>query len=89
MAPKLADALEQLLGKKGEGLLAEQVRDLRVAGAQLHGHGSNYYTEPRPDGPWGQGHRTIELLSGHLFVDVLDSRIVMIEVLHRQFLKMV
>lgn len=89
IVPELAAQLEDLLEKRGEILLAKQVRDLSAAESCLHKNGSDFYTAPRPSGAFGLGHRTIELIAGHLMVDVVMDRIVLIEVLHRRFLKVV
>ena len=77
MASGLAAELERLLEKRGESLLAKQVRELCIADACLHWHGSDFYIAPRSAKPFGEGHRTTSLIAGHLVVDVVMDRIVL------------
>lgn len=46
---------------------------------------------PRPDGPWGHGHRNVTpaTATGMVILDVVDGRIRYVEVLHRDDVKSV
>ncbi|MEQ6900980.1 hypothetical protein [Nocardioides sp. YIM 152588] len=86
--PVLAGELRDALTAAREPALASQVDDLVVV--QSCGCGDDFcqsfYTAPRPRGPWGPGHRNLELAApwrGLLILDVLDDRIVYVEVLDR------
>lgn len=81
VAPNFVVTLETLLNKAGETDLAAQVGDLSIVERHFDRHGCDYYMVPRPEGSWGPGHRTLGLSPGALHVDVLDSKIVCIEVL--------
>lgn len=90
--PGLADELEQLLAGEQERRLAEQVDSLRIVALCDCGDGfcSSFYTQPRPVGAYGPGHRTVVLEpgSGLLIVDVVADQIVHVEVLYRDDIRL-
>ncbi|WP_329290806.1 hypothetical protein OIE43_30285 [Streptomyces pseudovenezuelae] len=86
--PDLVDELAALLEAEGERELAICVRDVRLVGPC--GCGDDFCqsirTVDRPRGrPFGPGHRYVPLLpsSGDLILDVVDGRIMYIEILGR------
>ncbi|MFE1840244.1 hypothetical protein [Streptomyces sviceus] len=86
--PELVDELAELLRAEGEHSLALCVRDVRlVAGC---GCGDDFCQSLRtaehpPGQPFGPGHRCVPLLParGDLILDVVDGRIMYIEILDR------
>ncbi|MEU8851554.1 hypothetical protein AB0C70_36240 [Streptomyces sp. NPDC048564] len=86
--PELVDELVQLLEEEGERELALCVWDVRVIGEC--GCGDDFCqsirTSDHPGGqPYGPGHRCVPLLpsSGDLILDVVNGRIMYIEMLGR------
>lgn len=86
--PAFADELRQLLVEKGEPELAAQVSGLRIF--DLCGCGddicSTFYTRPQPEGSFGPSLRNVRLFppdGALLILDVVDGRIVCIELLDR------
>ncbi|GAA4086938.1 hypothetical protein [Streptomyces shaanxiensis] len=86
--PELVDELAQLLEEEGERELAICVRDVRMVGEC--GCGGDFCqsirTADHPDGqPYGPGHRCVPLVpaDGMLILDVVDGRIMYIEILER------
>ncbi|WP_344634222.1 hypothetical protein [Kitasatospora cystarginea] len=86
--PDLAAELSALLEAEGEAVLAVSARDLRLVGEC--GCGDDFCqsirTAEHPRGqPYGAGHRCVPLLpsKGMLILDVVDDRIMFIEVLDR------
>ncbi|MEU8985126.1 hypothetical protein AB0C98_01305 [Streptomyces sp. NPDC048558] len=86
--PELVDELVQLLEEEGERELAICVWDVRVIGEC--GCGDDFCqsirTSDHPGGqPYGPGHRCVPLLpsSGDLILDVVNGRIMYIEMLGR------
>ncbi|MGW3201214.1 hypothetical protein ACWDBD_43050 [Streptomyces sp. NPDC001118] len=86
--PDLVNELATLLEEEGECELAISVRDVRVFGEC--GCGDDFCqsirTADHPQGqPFGPGHRCVPLLpsKGMLVLDVVDGRIMYIEVLDR------
>ncbi|WP_234439119.1 hypothetical protein [Streptomyces sp. NRRL B-3229] len=86
--PELIEELAALLEAEGERELAVCVRDVRLVGEC--GCGDDFcqsiLTAEHPRGrPYGPGHRCVPLppSSGDLILDVVDGRIVYIEVLGR------
>ena len=82
-APELAADLEALLVREGEIILAAQVQNLAIFHRSDHRHSTDFYTAPRPNGPWGPNHRTLALRLGALHVDAVCNKIVMVEVHNR------
>ena len=85
--PDLAQELERLLVAKDELALAAQVRELQIVDRCRcrDEFCSMFYVQPRPKGAYGPGHRNVSLRpeKGMLILDVVDDRIVAVEVLHR------
>jgi hypothetical protein len=86
--PDLVAELAALLAAEGEHDLAITVHDVRMVGDC--GCGDDFCrsirTSDHPPGqPYGPGHRCVPLLpeQGMLILDVVDGRIVYIEILHR------
>ncbi|CAM5700847.1 hypothetical protein BOQ63_008450 [Streptomyces viridifaciens] len=90
--PDLLHELTALLEAEGEAELAAGARDLRLVADCGCGDDfcQSFRTEPHRGGqPYGPGHRCVPLLptEGTLILDVVDSRIVYVEVLGREPLR--
>ncbi|MEV4759711.1 hypothetical protein AB0J86_32080 [Micromonospora sp. NPDC049559] len=86
--PIFAGELAAALREYGEDRLTEQVDRLRVVEACSceDDFCQSFHTAPRPDGPYGDGHRNVALdapWSGYLVLDVVHDEIVYVEVLYR------
>src|SRR5882762_2581472 len=85
--PMLALELENLLKKRGEVELAAQVPQLKVVDRCRCGDNfcSSFYTQPKPEGSYGPGHRCLDLdaAEGMLVLDVVAGTIAHVEVLNR------
>lgn len=85
--PKLAVELEQLLKKRGEPELAAQVPTLAIVDRCRCGDDfcSSFYTQPKPEGAYGPGHRSLDLDAerGMVVLDVASGLIAHVEVLNR------
>ena len=85
--PDVAAEVEGLLRLEGESSLASQLRELRIVDRCRCGDEfcATIYTVARPAGPWGPGHYTLALRPkrGYINVDILDGRIVELEILYR------
>ncbi|MFE7277689.1 hypothetical protein [Streptomyces sp. NPDC057623] len=86
--PELVDELAALLEAEGEPWLAICVRDVRLVGecGCRDDFCQSIRTTDRPPGePYGPGHRCVPLLpsSGDLILDVVNGRIMYIEILGR------
>ncbi|RFU40900.1 hypothetical protein DZF91_14750 [Actinomadura logoneensis] len=86
--PDLVAELATLLEDGGEHGLAVRVQDLRLVAECGCGDDfcQSFYTEDHPPGqPYGPGHRCIPLLParGVLVLDVVDERIMYVEVTNR------
>jgi len=85
--PDLAAELESLLGSDGELELAAQVHSLAMVDRCRCDSDScaTFYCVPKPKGAWGPNHRNVLLdtQKGVTVVDVLDEKIVCIEILDR------
>jgi hypothetical protein len=86
--PDLVAELVELLAAEGEWELSISVRDVRMV--DECGCGDDFCqsirTADHPQGePYGPGHRTVALLpaQGMLNLDVVDGRIMYIEIMHR------
>ena len=86
--PLLARELELLLKKQGEFELASQVRQLRIVDRCRCGDDfcSSFYTQPKPEGSYGPGHRSMDLdaAEGMVILDVVAETIAHVEVLYRE-----
>jgi len=85
--PSFATELQQLLTEKGESELAAQVPGLMIFDRCRCGDDfcSTFYTQPKPDGAYGPGHRNVVLApdNGTLILDVVAEEIACIELLDR------
>jgi len=85
--PDLAKELEQLLSKKEQPDLAEQVRHLRIVDRCRceDDFCASFFTQPKPRGSYGPGLRCVELdpAEGMLILDVVEGVIFHVEVLYR------
>src|SRR5271154_3729516 len=85
--PSFARELEQLLNKQNEVELAAQVSQLAVVDRCRCGDDfcSSFYTQPKPEGRYGPGHRCMDLdaAEGMLLVDVVEGKIAHVEILNR------
>jgi hypothetical protein len=86
--PAFAAELRQLLVEQGEPELAAQVSALRIFDRCSCGDAccTTFYTEPKPLGAFGPSHLNVRLLPDDgalLILDVVDGRIVCIELLDR------
>jgi len=89
--PELAEELRTLLGKDDQAELASQIASLQIIDRCRCGDDfcATFYTIPKPKCAWGLGHETIPLdcKDCYLNVDVVDGRIVSIEVLYRDSIR--
>jgi len=88
LLPLFAEEIEGLLVKKGERGLAAQIHDLKIIDRCRcpHDYCGSFYTQPKPKGALGKGHRKVEVQpeSGIIIFDVIDGRILQINVLFRE-----
>lgn len=89
--PDLAAELVVALREAGEERLIAQVAGLRVI--QECGCGDDFcqsfYTEPKPDGAYGPGHRNVGLSPsgpGMLILDLVNDKVMYVEVIDRPVL---
>ena len=86
--PLLACELELLLKKQGELELVAQVPQLRIVDRCRCGDDfcSSFYTQPKPEGSYGPGHRSMDLdaAEGIVILDVVAGTIAHVEVLYRE-----
>ena len=89
--PDLADELSTLLKQGGATELATQVPFLRLVDRCRCGDDfcATLYTAPKPNGAYGPNHESMSLnpSSGHLILDLVDRKIVCIEILFRENLR--
>ena len=89
--PDLADELSTLLNQGGATELATQVPFLRLVDRCRCGDDfcATLYTAPKPNGAYGPNHESMPLnpSSGHLILDLVDRKIVCIEILFRENLR--
>src|SRR5277367_1438036 len=85
--PIFATELRELLDGQGEAALAAQVPGLKILDRCRCGDAfcSTFYSQPKPDGAYGPGHRNVRLLptAGMLILDVVAGEIACVEVLDR------
>jgi hypothetical protein len=86
--PIFAIEVEELLNRQNEQKLAAQVALLTIADRCRCGEDfcAAFYVEPVPQGVYDPGHRNVELWAerGMIVLDVVDDRIMQIEVLYRE-----
>ncbi len=86
--PDLADELTALLSSQHERDLAEQVPRLRLVDRCRCGDDfcATLYTAPKPKGAYGLNHESLSLnpSSGQLILDLVDRKIVCIEILFQE-----
>ena len=89
--PDLADELSTLLNQGGATELATQVPFLRLVDRCRCGDDfcATLYTAPKPNGAYGPNYESMPLnpSSGHLILDLVDRKIVCIEILFREDLR--
>jgi hypothetical protein len=85
--PVFAGEIEELLKKQNESKLAAQITSLTIVDRCRCGEDfcAAFYVEPKPHGAYGPGHRNVDLEpeSGMVILDVVNDRIMQIEVLYR------
>ncbi|HXN18451.1 MAG TPA: hypothetical protein VN875_08990 [Candidatus Binatus sp.] len=85
--PAFAAELRQLLTEEGESELAAQVPGLMIFDRCRCGDDfcATFYTQPKPDGAYGPGHRNVPLTpdEGMVILDVVGAEIACVEVLNR------
>jgi hypothetical protein len=86
--PEFAAELRQLLIEMGEPELAAQVSGLTILDRCRCGDDfcAAFYTQPKPDGSYGPGHRNVALTpeEGTLILDVVGGEIACVELLDRK-----
>ena len=86
--PDLTDELARLLRKNNENDLVKQIPRLRLVDRCRCGDDfcATLYTAPKPKGAYGPNHESISLnpSSGQLILDLLERKIVCIEILLRE-----
>lgn len=85
--PDLAEELQSQLADDDQSALASQIGSLRIVDRCRCGDDfcATFYTVAKPKGAWGTNHETIPLdcENCYLNVDVVDGKIVSVEVLYR------
>lgn len=85
--PQVARELEQLLKERGELSLAAQVSTLEIVDRCRCGDDfcASFYTQPKPEGPYGPDHRCFDLdaAKGMVILDVVSGSIAHVEILNR------
>jgi hypothetical protein len=85
--PTFYKELERLVGQKNEPELASQLPGLLIVDRCRCGDDfcAAFYTQPKPHGSFGPGHRCLELEpeQGMILLDVVDGKIAQVEVLYR------
>jgi hypothetical protein len=89
--PAFATELRQLLVEQGEPELATQVSGLMIFDRCRCGDDfcSTFYTQPKPEGAYGPGHRNVALTpsQGMCILDVVAEEIACVEALDRNDLR--
>ena len=85
--PAFATELRQLLEGRGESELAAQLPRLMIFDRCRCGDDfcATFYTQPKPDGAYGPGHRNVRLMpsEGTVILDIVGGKIACVEVLDR------
>lgn len=90
LLPAFANELKQLLEEEGEPALAAAVPSLAIYDRCRCGDDiccGTFYTQPKPEGGYGPGHRNVRLMPNEgtlLILDVVDGQIMCVEVLDRE-----
>ncbi|MFO0587076.1 MAG: hypothetical protein U0441_06050 [Polyangiaceae bacterium] len=89
--PAFSRELTELLAASERPDLAPRIADLPVVDRCRCGDPdcAHFYTAPRPKGAYGEGHFNLRLgaATGFIVLDVVEDRIVAVEVLHRPDVK--
>ena len=89
--PQLAKELSNGLEALGETDLAQQVAGLKIVDRCHCGDDfcATIYTAPTPKGAYGAGHENVRLnvAEGEIILDVVDRKIMCVEVLYRDDLR--
>jgi hypothetical protein len=89
--PGFAVELETLVQEVGRPDLVQQIRSLPVVDRCTRGEDNcaHFYTRAKPVGAYGAGHTNLQLPSeeGLVVLDLIDGRIVAVEVLDRRDVK--
>lgn len=89
--PEEANEIESLLFKDQWNDLANQISKLRIIDKCRCGDSfcSSFYSVPKPKGSWGPDYENIVLDSeeGDFILDIVDGKIVYVEILHRKDIK--
>jgi len=85
--PQLSHEMSRLLDEAGESQLSTQLEGLSIVDRCRCGDSfcSSFYTAPKPVGKYGSGHRCISLepIDGMIILDVVNEKVVHVEVLYR------
>lgn len=89
--PELAQEITDCLLRRGETELAGQIEHISIVDKCRCGDSfcGSLRTSPKPKGAYGPGHRNVVLepSRGMFILDVVDERIVYIEILYRDEIK--
>jgi len=90
--PELSDELRELLLDAAEPNLSAQINLLEIVDRCrcTDDFCSSFYTAPKPVGSYGPNHRnvTLEPSKGMIILDVVDGRIMQVEVLFRDEIRL-
>ena len=90
--PELSEELRELLRNKREAELAERISDLKLVERCHCGDDfcATIYTQAKPANRYGPSHRSLDLDAdkGMIILDVVEDKIVCIEILHRGEIRM-
>jgi hypothetical protein len=85
--PGFCEEVKGLLEQENESGLASQVADLLIVDRCRCGDDfcATFYTQPKPDGAYGPGHRCLEVEPKRrmIILDVLGEKIAQVEMLYR------
>jgi len=85
--PNLSPELTALLITAGESDLAAQIDSVEIVERCRCGDDfcASFYPAPKPAGAYGPGHRNVELEpeKGMIILDIVNERIMQVEVLYR------
>lgn len=91
LLPAFSLELQTLTRASGRPDLAEQIPSLPIVARCTCGQDdcAHFYTAPRPSGAYPAGHSTLTLpaLQGLIVLDIVDDRIVAVEILDRPDVK--